>query len=268
MIVLPKEHGAWAMLLVPYVIGAAVAGGLSAPVVAGALGILVLFLSRPPLTLLIKRRIINGAFGEGAGQLALNFILLASTGIVIFIWLMAAENLWALLLFIMIGAILFLVHQLLIFKQRERSTVPELVGIMLLTLTAPLAYYLAAATLAREAWMLWLLCALYFGASVFYVKMKLGVKARHRGKPSESKNLRAARSSIAYLFIMAAAVGVMTLAGLAPGLVPVSYLPMATYLLVNIFRPGLISSLMVEGIMQTVLSLSFGILIIIAYNAS
>ncbi|MBI4299863.1 MAG: YwiC-like family protein, partial [Chloroflexi bacterium] len=46
---IPKEHGAWAMLLVPFVIGAAVAGRWDLKVTLLLVSVLCLYVARNPL---------------------------------------------------------------------------------------------------------------------------------------------------------------------------------------------------------------------------
>ncbi len=51
---IPAEHGAWAMLLGPFVVGVGVAWRLNLAVVWALLGMLLLFLARQPMIILIK----------------------------------------------------------------------------------------------------------------------------------------------------------------------------------------------------------------------
>ena len=51
---IPKEHGAWTILILPYFVGVTVGGGISGRGILGFFGILLVFLSRQPLHLILK----------------------------------------------------------------------------------------------------------------------------------------------------------------------------------------------------------------------
>jgi hypothetical protein len=58
-------------------------------------------------------------------------------------------------------------------KREERTILTEVLGIIGLTLTAPVAYYAGLARWDSTALWLWGLSALYFVSSVFYVKLRV-----------------------------------------------------------------------------------------------
>jgi len=58
-------------------------------------------------------------------------------------------------------------------RREDRTIVGEMMAIAGLTSTAPAAYYVAIGVLNKTALGLWVLCALYFASSVFYVKLRV-----------------------------------------------------------------------------------------------
>lgn len=268
-LLLPREHGAWAMLLVPYLIGAAITG-FSPRLVAGLVAVLLLFFSRPPLALLLKRRIRNGVWGPESRLLWLNFSLPALAAAALFAWLIVAYSLWWLLVLGSAGLALFAVHSVMVFRRRERSAAAELVGILMLTLTGPLAVYLARARMngdtAREAVALWLLNAAYFGASVFLVKMKIRAAVQRRRPHGRGWRLHLARASILYCAATMALAAGLSIASWAPNLAPLVYLPLLAYAGWSIVTLGAELQIKREGVLQTGLAIIFAGLMILIYS--
>ncbi len=264
LLVLPREHGAWAMMLAPYIIGAA-AAGYSWLLLPGLAAVLLLFFSRPPLALLLKRR--SRPRGRGASaRLWLNFALPAASGLGIFGILTVAGGLWCLPVFGCAGLILFFMHTLVAQRSRERSAAAELLGIAMLTLTAPLADYLGRGSLTGEAAALWLLCLAYFGASVFYVKMKVAASIKRGTRLEAGGRMPLAAGSLVYTIAMLVLAGVLAASGWAPPLVLLAYAPVAFYGAWSFIFLGPRLSIKREGAVQTLLALSFTGLMILSYR--
>lgn len=161
---LPREHGAWAILIAPILVGLAGAPSLS-PAAAAlfVLGSLAVFLSRTPLqALLAKPR-----DRQAQGWLAFYAALAAGA----FAPLILLLGCWKLLYFAVPSAVL-LVQNLLMNRAGKRfSAFNEAAGVFGLCLGAPAAYYAASFQLDARAWSLWLLCSLFFLGPIFYVKM-------------------------------------------------------------------------------------------------
>jgi hypothetical protein len=58
-------------------------------------------------------------------------------------------------------------------RREDRSVTGEMLAIAGLTMTAPIAHYVATGAIEVTPLWLWLLCALYFASSVFYVKLRV-----------------------------------------------------------------------------------------------
>jgi hypothetical protein len=165
------------MWLVPGVVGAALAGGgygLSALLLAVTF---CFFWARYPLTLWARSR--DHAFPAGALPTTLAFGLIgAALGLV----LTAAYGRWLLLAIGAAGGVVMGVVLLLASRGRDRSLASEFLGISGLCLTGPAAYYAAAGTLDSNALVAWLSPALFFGVSVFYVKLRVDGYVRAKSK--------------------------------------------------------------------------------------
>ncbi len=259
------------ILLVPYFTGAAVglpaADGSVTRVLLGLPAVLLLFVSRPGAMTLIKRRHMDGDFGADAASLASGSLISATTAAVLLLFLSLSAGFSSLLLLAVAGAALFCFHLWRILARRERSVSGELAGILMLTLTAPLACYLASADLDRGCWKLWLLNSLYFGASVFYVKMKLRASARKQDRMNAGLKLKAGRPTLIYIAFMVISLSLAVLLGFVTPSVTFAYLPAAIYMLLAIvtLRPG--ADIRLEGIVQTALAVLFGVLLVVAWVA-
>ncbi|MBI5870507.1 MAG: YwiC-like family protein [Actinobacteria bacterium] len=267
LIVIPREHGAWAMLFVPYIVGASIAGGFNVYMLAGLAGVLLLFFSRASLALLLKSRAVDGSFGPDRLRRWLNFAFFFATGGAIFLYLVFAGDFWQLGAAAVAGAGLFLVHELLVWRRRERSAAAELTGVALLTLTAPVAVCLSPSdSYGLLAGMLWLLNAMYFGASVFYVKMRLRTSARRRRPGTIRERLDAASASIAYLVGIVIVLLILSATEAIPAGAAAAFIPMVSYQAWGVISGAEYRTLKTEGIAQTVLSVLFALMLISAYR--
>jgi hypothetical protein len=142
---MPREHGAWGILLIPFATAVGVAGVWSLPVALLLASVLCFYVAR---TSYLKQDYWWTALLL-AGSAACTLPLLL-------VW-----KLWWLATF---GA----VAAPLAFRKTERSVARQLLAVAGLTLTAPAAWYVATGKLDYR---LWLLNVLYFAGGVFYVKM-------------------------------------------------------------------------------------------------
>src|SRR5262245_45334496 len=115
---LPKEHGAWAMLYVPFVLGVAVAGRVNWPVLFLLLSATAVFISRESLLVYWRARA-RGRDAAAAGKALLLYLALAAAfgSPLIFIF----ELFWLVPLGL-IGASLLLINGKQAMRMEERST--------------------------------------------------------------------------------------------------------------------------------------------------
>lgn len=166
---LPREHGAWAMLYVPFVLGALVAGGFNLPALLLLVAASAMFISRESLLVWWRARR-RGRESGNAGRMLLVYLLIAA--------LFGAPLIFFYRLYLLIPLALA-GTALLIFNGREgaqmedRSITNEVLAICAMTLTAPAAYYVVRGTWDATAFWLWALSALFFASSVYYVRLRV-----------------------------------------------------------------------------------------------
>jgi hypothetical protein len=172
-LIFPREHGAWGILLVPLVSGAAaglLAGGRVLPLLWLTLAALALFWMRTPVESWWGTTPMRAQPGAELRLVRRAVLLLAGVAGValaaIFWGGRNADLAW-------IGAaagLSFLVQALL--RKRARVTA-QIVGAAGLTATAPAAFYLATGHLTAMAWSLWAANLLFAANQIQFVQLRI-----------------------------------------------------------------------------------------------
>jgi hypothetical protein len=211
---LPREHGAWAWLLLPLVAGGAAAGGANAPFILLAAGSLAAFVVRASLELASRRLAHRRVYLVWAG-------LYTAVALLALAPLLAYYHRWALLPIGATGSAITL--PVLLFRElryRWRAQ-GELLVVASLALLAPAAYHAATGDFDGRAAALWIPPALYGAGSVFYIRMLF-----EQRRPTTSAANGGARSSAAlYLAVLWSVIVPAALLGALPTLVLVAFLP-------------------------------------------
>ncbi|HWJ04077.1 MAG TPA: YwiC-like family protein [Verrucomicrobiae bacterium] len=250
-LIVPREHGAWAMLLVPFLVGIGVNGfAFNLPVLLTAGLALALFLARYPLTLLVK-------YPQRKNSYIPSLLLYLGAAGVLAVPLLVGYKLYALIPMGVLALVFLGSNLWLTARGHERSLSANLLGITGLSLTAPLAYYVSSGPIKLLSLMLtlWIVCSLFFGSSLFYVKMLF----------RESKNpyFREAALTVHLLGLVVTVAGVLT--GLAPLLLPLAFIPPLVKVVIAIRRSGT-PSLRQIGFQEIAYSLVFLVLTIISFT--
>jgi hypothetical protein len=238
---LPKEHGAWVMLYVPFVLGVAVAGRVNWPVLLLLLSATAVVISRESLLVYWRARARGRDAAESGRTLLLYLALTAAFGSPL---ILAFELFWLIPLGV-IGAALLLINGRQATRMEERSTMSEIMAIGGLTMTAPAAYYAASGRWEMTALWLWLLSALYMASSVFYIKLRV-----YRLNPSKQAEQRQALRSCAFyhsflivalpVLISAGSLSLFAFIAFAPALVRTFWGMFAPKTKVNLARAGIL----------------------------
>ena len=195
---MPAEHGAWGILLVPLVSTALVAGGPRLPfllLTGCAVGLLVLRGSWEPAAR--KRNLFSRELVLLAGVTA------AAAVILLFLY-----HRRQLLIIGGAGAILWTLQHQLAKRPPEcstekRSLAAELLGALLLTLSAPAAWIAQRGALSAEGVQIWLLNFLFFAGGVLYVKYRVRGVLAHRSFRSLRERAEFAWPVFAYHLLLA-----------------------------------------------------------------
>lgn len=263
---LPKEHGSWAMLAVPLVLGLTVAPAWHWRILALVAAALAFFLLRYPLALLVKtrKRATAGRAGFWAWAAVYGGLAALSGG-----WLLLAHGLWWLLPMGLLGGLLVLFHLWLVARRQEMSLAGELAGIAGLALGAPMAYYAASGRLDGTALVLWLINTLYFGGTVFYIKLKVRQQPRLPAPHRPGERLVKAKACLTYQAAALSLVVLLAALRWAPLLAPLAFVPVTVKVVRGAWQWQDRKSLSLTrlGVAELVHSVAFSVLVIVAFAA-
>lgn len=260
---IPRQHGAWSVLISSLVLGTAVGGEfgvegqlLLASAICGFLGRHAggVYLK---LTGTDRRR--NKVLGWAAGFTA--------TSLTLGLLLITRYDRWFLL---PLGFIVLLfVVMVMLYERRgkDRTTSGELLAIVGLSLAAPAAAYCATGAVAMHILGLWALSAIFFGGSVFHVRHV--VRNRREGAGPLAQRLRAGVPSISYHLAGLAAAFCLSATRVLPTLAPLALAPVTTKALWAVARRRQAPvSIRRVGYSELAHTLAFALLTVLAFRAS
>lgn len=254
---LPKEHGAWAMLYVPFVLGWLVAGRVGWPVLLLLLATTALFISRESLLIWWRARQ-RGRVAKPEGRLLIGYLAL---GLLSGLPLLLVWQLYWLIPMGLIGVLLLVLNGQQAAQLEERSLGNELLAIGGLTLTAPAAYYAASGLWNGTAFWLWLLSALYFASSVFYIKLRV-----YRLNPrKQAEQQRAWRSCALYHSFLLLALLALWLTSSLPLFAVIAFAPALARSGWSLFKPVTQVNLRRAGFLEIGYSLIFLICLALSF---
>src|SRR5207302_1554382 len=175
-LIVPREHGAWGLLLVPIVTAAGVAFRQSTnvfPFVLLLTAALALFWLRTPLESLLGISAMRAETKEERGSVAFVVLYLAIVALLpasILLWAGQNPLLW------LIGAaagVAFVAQAVLRKMGRATRMLSEIVGTIGLTASAPAVYYVVTGKFDITAWMLWLANLAFAGNQIHYVQIRI-----------------------------------------------------------------------------------------------
>jgi len=175
-LILPREHGAWGLLLVPLITGAGVAFHESHRILPALLlltATLALFWLRTPVESLLGTSAMRAQKREervAVGIAIVSVGAVAGLALAGLLWAGRNRDLW--LIGIMAG-VAFVAQALLKRRGRRFRMLSEMVGILGLTASAPAAYYVVTGKFGATAWMLWLANLAFAGDQVHYVQFRI-----------------------------------------------------------------------------------------------
>ena len=216
---IPRQHGAWSMLIASYVLGVACAPAWSPASLVLLVATVLGFMARHAATTAARlspgdeRRL--GVWGWAAGYAAVAGIAVAV--------LMLGFGLWGLVP-IGIAVAHFVGFSAAMERKRlDRTLLGELLGTIGLTLVVPAAAYVCTGTLDLRTWALFILATAFFFSAVFHVRYL--TRSRSERFQGRGARLRAAVPSLAVHAAAFVATAVLSGTGLLPPLAPVVVLP-------------------------------------------
>jgi len=222
--VVPREHGAWGMMLVPLVTGAVVA--LRTGINGGSLTLFILaamtlFWLRTPVESWLGVSSIKAQTDDERSIVLKVMVITGALAVASIAGLLASGHNRGLLV---IGAIagFSLALQAVVKKRGRKGRMPaQVIGAIGLTSTAAGAYYVATGRLDRTALALWLANWLFAGNQVHFVQVRIhGSRAA-----SFAQKMVSGHSFVAGQILMAGAVLAAWHIGVFPGLTMLAFVP-------------------------------------------
>lgn len=255
---LPKEHGAWAMLYVPLVVGILVAGRFSLSVLLVVLSTTFVFIARESLLVWWRARSRGQSQPEARRMMLIYLGLAALFGSP----LVAVNKLfWLVPLGVATLALLAFNAQQAV-RREDRTMSGEVMAILGLTLTAPTAYYVARGTFDQTALWLWVMCALYFASSVFYVKLRVYSISKRK----EAERHQSWWSCTLYHTFLLASLLVLSIEGSFNLSILVAFFPVLARSFWQLVKPAERINLRRIGMLEIVYSLVFLIFITLTFR--
>ena len=175
-LIVPREHGAWGLLLVPLATGAAIGlrnGTRVFPLLLLLIVALALFWLRAPLESWIGTSPMRAQTREErklVGSVILGLAVISLVTLTGLFWGGRNHDLWFL------GAIAggaFVAQAVLKRAGYRLRMLAEMVGTIGLSASAPAAYYVVTGKLNATAWTLWLANLIFAGDQIHYVQLRL-----------------------------------------------------------------------------------------------
>jgi len=195
-IILPREHGAWAVLVVPALSASILTQSLSANFLLFMLAALMVFMSHAPLQIVFREfsdsphqreKYVQARFWADA-YLALAFVFILPVLLRGYVRLIPIGLL----------ALAALAGTYFMTRNSPRSIPGDLVAVVGLTLSGPAAYYVLTGSFDRQSFILWIFNVLFFGYSVFYVHAKMKAAATKKSVLSLHEKLSCGKHLMAY----------------------------------------------------------------------
>lgn len=224
-LIVPREHGAWGLLLVPMITGAGLAFRESSnfvPFILLLTSALALFWLRTPFESLLGTSAMRAQTKDERRSVIFAVVILASIaalGLGSLLWAGRNTSLW------WIGAAAgaaFAGQALLKKLGRRTRTLAQIVGTIGLTSAAPAAYYVVTGKFNTTAWILWIVNLVFAGNQIHYVQLRLHT-ARVEGFRAR---LSRGWAFAAGQFLLTAALTVACVGGLLPQFASLAFAPL------------------------------------------
>ena len=256
-LVLPAEHGSWAWLLVPFMVGTAVAGRWNLAVTLVLVGGLAAFLMRQPATVWLRARLGRATRADGpvAAGWTLGLGLIALLCLASLLALGHSDLLWLLAPL----TVIFLLYLAAAQSRRAsiRSAWMELAGAMAMAAMAPAAVIAATGQITNTGWALWGLMALQNGLGAHYVRLRV---ADTHGRPVKRWPVFGGHAVSAAAIFLAAALRAI------PWLAALPFLALLLRAGWVVLKPRPVSRMKRFGFVEVGVEIISGLVIIAAYS--
>ncbi len=264
-LVLPREHGAWGILLVPLATGAGMgftAGRGIIPLILFIAASLSLFCLRTPLEVRLGVSPLREQTPSERMAVQYSSLSYFTVAVLSLAWLLGREHLYGLLIIGSGSGLLFAAQAALKRLGRRTRMAAQFVGALGLTSTAPGAYYVVTGRLDQQALVLWVVNWLFAANQIHFVQVRIhGVRAATFGeKLRAGKWLLVAELGAACLLFGAWHVHFL------PGLAVLAFIPVLVRGIWWFGRANSPLAIRQLGLSELAHALAFGVLFIVSLH--
>jgi hypothetical protein len=220
----PREHGAWAVLLVPPLVVGAVRGFTPGIVLLVAAAV-ALFMAHPAMQVLLRHGTGAGRDAAGLSDARRRIALCLAAALAAGLPLLAGGDVF--LLFFLLPAAVAFAGSHLLSRARGKTPLSDFVAMAGLTVTGPAALAVADGGCGADCILFYLYNLLFFGGSVFYVHMKMRRPGGRDAFPGPAARVTAGRSNLLYQAGTLTGLGGLAIADAAPPAACLAFVPMA-----------------------------------------
>ncbi len=264
-LMVPREHGAWGMLLLPLVTGAVVGlmrGGQAGPLMVFAAAAMTLFWLRTPLESWLGTTPLRAqTAAERRTVLALVLFLSVLAVVMLAALFQGGRNL-SLLPLGVAAALAFVAQAILKKLNRRLRMAAQVAGALGLTATAPAAYCVVTGRFDLTAAALWLANWLFAGDQIHFVQLRIHA-ARAQGV---GERLHRGRIFLAGQIGLAAVLVIAARLGFLPWLVLLAFVPVFLRGMAWFLRATQPLAVRRLGWSELAQSVAFGVLLIAAFR--
>ncbi|PEA52665.1 hypothetical protein CON64_22475 [Bacillus pseudomycoides] len=163
--VIPKQHGAWAMLLIPFLLSAFI-GKATWQHILLFIAWLFIYLATYPFLMYMKQK---------RQKRYLHWTLIYFSLAILF-GIIPLTYEWRILLFAIYMIPLFFINIYFARQKNERALLNDVSAIIVFCIGGMISYYFTMKTIDETAWLIALVSFLYFMGSTFYVKTMIREK--------------------------------------------------------------------------------------------
>lgn len=234
-LMITREHGSWAVLLIPMIIGCTYAGSITFNVLFLLLSSLGIFMSYVPLQILLRKQFGKNVPPPQAEAAKFWAVVYLAAGMV-FLLPLLFQQLWLLLPIGGIGILTFFINFFLLRKGQRSSVLSDFIAVCGLTLSGPSTYYILTASLDMNAFVIWSLNVLFFGCSVFYVQMKIRATGLKKNDWGFLDKISIGKWNIIYHGAVFVILNIMVFYHLTISTILAAYIPMMVHSLYGTMR--------------------------------
>jgi len=224
-LILPREHGAWGLLLVPLVTGTGVAFRESShvlPLILVLAATLALFWLRTPVESLLGTAAMRAQTKDERRTVAMaiaGLVTIAALALGTLLWAGRNPYLW----FLGAAAGAAFVAQALLKRLGQRTRMlSEIVGTIGLTASGPAAYYVITGKFGATALIIWMANLIFAGDQIHYVQLRIH-SARIEGF---GQKLRRGWAFAAGQLAMTVLLTLACLTGIIPAIASIAFSPL------------------------------------------